>query len=33
MILLYRYEASSERVYVIAMHDGRSANSATATRS
>jgi plasmid stabilization system protein ParE len=31
MILLYRYEQSSDRVYVIAMHDGRSATSATAT--
>jgi hypothetical protein len=33
MILLYRYEQSSDRVYVVAMHDGRSATSATATRS
>ena len=32
MILLYSYEASSDRVYVVAMHDGRSATSATATR-
>ncbi|MGB7589033.1 MAG: hypothetical protein WBM00_10030 [Solirubrobacterales bacterium] len=32
MILLYRYEESSERVYVVAMHDARSAASATATR-
>jgi hypothetical protein len=32
MILLYRYEPSSDRVYVIAMHDGRSATSATATQ-
>jgi hypothetical protein len=32
MILLYRYEQSSDRVYVVAMHDGRSAASATATR-
>jgi hypothetical protein len=32
MILLYRYEQSSDRVYVIAMHDGRSATSATAAR-
>jgi plasmid stabilization system protein ParE len=31
MILLYRYEQSSDRIYVIAMHDGRSATSATAT--
>ena len=32
MILLYRYEESSDRVYVVAMHDGRSAASATAGR-
>lgn len=32
MILLYHYEDSSDRVYVVAMHDGRSATSATATR-
>lgn len=32
MILLYRYDDSSDRVYVVAMHDGRSATSATATR-
>jgi plasmid stabilization system protein ParE len=32
MILLYRYEESSGRVYVVAMHDGRSAASATAVR-
>lgn len=32
MILLYRYEQSSDRVYIVAMHDGRSAISATATR-
>ena len=32
MILLYRYEESSDRVYVVAMHDGRSAASATAAR-
>jgi plasmid stabilization system protein ParE len=32
MIMLYRYEESTDRVYVIAMHDGRSATSATATR-
>jgi plasmid stabilization system protein ParE len=25
MILLYRYEESSDRVYVVAMHDGRAA--------
>jgi hypothetical protein len=32
MILLYRYEESSDRVYVVAMHDGRSAASATGGR-
>ena len=32
MILLYRYEEPSDRVYVVAMHDGRSATSATAAR-
>lgn len=32
MILLYSYEASSDEVYVVAMHDGRSATSATTTR-
>jgi len=32
MILLYRYEASTDRVFVVAMHDARSAASATATR-
>jgi hypothetical protein len=32
MILLYLYEESSDRVYVIAMHDGRSTTSATAAR-
>jgi hypothetical protein len=31
MVLLYRYEQLSDRVYVVAMHDGRSATSATAT--
>jgi hypothetical protein len=30
MVLLYRYEESSDRVYIVAMHDGRSAASATA---
>jgi hypothetical protein len=30
MILLYRYEESSDLVFVVAMHDGRSAASATA---
>jgi hypothetical protein len=28
-----RYEQSSDRVHVVAMHDGRSATSASATRS
>lgn len=28
MVLLYSYEESSDRVYVVAMHDGRSATSA-----
>jgi plasmid stabilization system protein ParE len=32
MILLYRYERSADQVYVVAMHDGRSATSATAGR-
>jgi hypothetical protein len=32
MILLYRFEESSDLVYVVAMNDGRSAASATATR-
>jgi hypothetical protein len=32
MILLYSYEQSSDRVYVVAMHDGRSATSATAVQ-
>lgn len=32
MILLYRYEESTDRAYVVAMHDGRSAASATAVR-
>jgi plasmid stabilization system protein ParE len=32
MILIYRYEESSDQVFVVAMHDGRSAVSATATR-
>jgi hypothetical protein len=32
MILLYSYEESSGRVYLIAMHDGRSAASATAAQ-
>jgi plasmid stabilization system protein ParE len=32
MIIVYRYEESTDRVYVVAMHDGRSATSATAMR-
>jgi hypothetical protein len=32
MVLLYRYEESPGRVYVVAMHDGRSPASATAVR-
>jgi hypothetical protein len=32
MILLYRYEESSDRVYVVAMHDARSADADTAAR-
>ena len=28
MVLIYRYEETSERVFVVAMHDGRSGNSA-----
>lgn len=32
MIMLYRYEELTDRVYVVAMHDGRSATSATAMR-
>jgi plasmid stabilization system protein ParE len=32
MILLYGYEESSNRVYVVAMHDGRSATSAMAAQ-
>lgn len=32
MILLYSYEESSDRVYVVAMRDARSATSATAVR-
>ncbi len=32
MVLLYLYEESSDRVYVVAMHDGRSASSATGAR-
>ena len=33
MLLLYRYEELSDRVFVVAMHDGRSATSATSSRS
>jgi plasmid stabilization system protein ParE len=32
MILLYSYEESSDRIHVVAMHDGRSATSATAVQ-
>jgi hypothetical protein len=32
MVLLYRYEKSSNLVYLVAMHDARAATSATATR-
>jgi hypothetical protein len=32
MIILYRYKQPSDRVYVVAMDDGRSATSATATK-
>lgn len=32
MILLYHYDDAADRVYVVAMHDGRSAASATTTR-
>lgn len=32
MILLYSYETSSDKIYVVAMHDGRSATSATTAR-
>jgi hypothetical protein len=32
MIMVYRYEESTDRVFVVAMHDGRSATSATAMR-
>ncbi|MGE5283263.1 MAG: type II toxin-antitoxin system RelE/ParE family toxin [Chloroflexota bacterium] len=32
MILLYSYEVSSDKIYVVAMHDGRSATSATTAR-
>jgi plasmid stabilization system protein ParE len=32
MLLLYRYEESSDQVFVVAMHDARSATSATSSR-
>lgn len=32
MILLYRHDRPSDQVYVVAMHDGRSATSATAAQ-
>lgn len=32
MILLYRHDEASDQVYIVAMHDARSASSATATR-
>jgi plasmid stabilization system protein ParE len=32
MILIYRYEEASDHVFVLAVHDARSATSATATR-
>ena len=32
MLLLYRFEKSSDRVFVVAMHDARSATSATSSR-
>jgi plasmid stabilization system protein ParE len=32
MVLLYRYEKSSNLVYLVAMHDARAATSAMATR-
>lgn len=33
MVLLYRYEESSDRIFIVAMHDARSASSATSSRS
>lgn len=33
MLLLYRYEESPDRVFVVAMHDARTASSATSSRS
>lgn len=32
MLLLYRYEESSDLVFVVAMHDARSATSATSSK-
>jgi hypothetical protein len=32
MILLYRYEGSFDRVFLLAMHDARSATAATSSR-
>jgi len=32
MVLLYHYEESSDRVYLVAMHDARSASSVTSVR-
>lgn len=32
MVLLYRYEESSDRIFVVAMHDARSASAATSSR-
>lgn len=32
MLMLYRHEESSDRVFVVAMHDARPATSATASR-
>lgn len=32
MLLLYRYEESSDRIFIVAMHDARSATSATSSR-
>ena len=32
MVLLYRYEDASEQVFIVAMHDARSASSATAAQ-
>jgi hypothetical protein len=32
MVLLYRFDEPSDRIFLIAMHDARSATSATASR-